>query len=504
MFLVLKSLSFGMFTILVSSDFSVIFLILILSAFLILSTCYSLIFTSLEGYAFPALNFSNTVNSMFTLLLLFFFLFSAKIEFDIVFFNIFFIWSFFSRFSLLFFLSAAFFVLYLSREYIIVKKVSFFEYDNILLFSIFGLILINFCQDLLLFYLAVELQSLCFYVLSTLRRHSEFCAEAGLKYWILGAFSSGLLLVSFGCFYSFLGSIHLEYFDKLNFFSNNSFLEFFALLFFTASLLFKLGAFPMHFWLCDVYDGSPLNITAFFSSAPKIVIFCFFLRVWFSVFSHILHSLSFFLLFSAFGSVCFASVAALYQRKIKRLLSYSTISHTGFLLLAIYCSSVDSVKSLLFYLFFYVLTNLIVFGSLFLSTFHNKQKKYLINWTSFLHRNLFVGILLALSFFSLAGIPPLAGFYSKLTVIFCLLSQNMVLIAVLIVIFSSIACFYYIKLLKIMSFTLVFDRTSSFWIGSGTKHIELFLSFAFSFISFFIFAPNFILNYVSLVALSLF
>lgn len=327
-----------------------------------------------------------------------------------------------------------------------------FEYDLIICFSILGLAVVNICDDFLTLYLAIELQSLCFYVLASFNKNSDSSAEAGVKYFILGAFSSGLLLFGFTLIYSFSGTFSFEAFERVNT-QTESTIAFCGCLLFSTALFFKLGAFPFHMWLCDVYDGSIINVTAFFSSVPKIILLGFFIKTTFICFSGELDFLRVMLLISGLGSICFASITALYQKRIKRLMAYSTVSHTGFLFLGMSCATIDSVKACAIYIVLYVLMTLALFSLLFLSGMRNDSQKYLINWTSLFERNFAAALAFALILCSVAGIPPLAGFYSKLCIMLCLLEKNMVYATIIITIFSSIACFYYIKLIKIFFFT---------------------------------------------------
>jgi NADH-quinone oxidoreductase subunit N len=221
----------------------------------------------------------------------------------------------------------------------------------------------------------------------------------------------------------------------------------------------------------------------------------------FVVFSGNLDYLNFLLVFSGLGSICFASVGALYQKRIKRLMAYSTISHTGFLLLGICCLTVDSVKACTIYIVLYIVMTMSLFGVLFLSGLQNTQQKYLINWTSMYERNFAIALAFAMLLYSAAGIPPMSGFYSKLCVLLCLLSKSYITITVIVAAFSSTACFYYIRLIKIFFFTS--DSKRSFWLGSGSKNIELFVSFALTIVTLFLVKPNLLLDCSAIVAIAL-
>ena len=473
---------------------------MIITSYLVVSTCYSVGFSGIQRLAFPTLNTSNTTNTMFVLLTLTISICFVDFDHSYSFSQGSFVCNFYTSFFQFVLLCSTLCFLYVSKEFVGVKKIVNFEYELIISFSILGLALINICDDFLTLYLAVELQSLCFYVLATFNKSSEYCAEAGVKYFVLGAFSSGLLLFGFTLFYASFGTISFESIERVNSLFH-CLMAFIGCLFFSTAVLFKLGSFPFHMWLCDVYDGSMINITAFFSTIPKVILLSFFIKVLFIVFSGNMEEFNFLLVTSGLGSICFASVAALYQKRIKRLMAYSTVSHTGFLVLGIFCSSVDSIKACTVYIILYILMTLTLFSLLFLSGINNAQQKYLINWTSLYERNFSVALAFALLLLSVAGIPPLAGFYSKLCILLCLLSKNHVLVTVVIAIFSSIACFYYIRLIKILFFTS--NSKTQFWFGNGTKNVESFISLSLTIIILFLIRPNLLLDSSIITAISL-
>lgn len=389
---------------------------------------------------------------------------------------------------------------YVSKEFVEIKKILSFEYDLIICFSLFGLILVNVCDDFLTLYLSIELQSLAFYTLAAFNRKSEYSAEASVKYFILGGFSSGLLLLGFALLYASFGSTNFEAIERTNFLIH-SLMVLSGCCFISVSILFKLGTFPFHNWLCDVYDGSITNVTAFFSVIPKVILLGFFIRVFFVVFSKNSDFLVYLLIFSGLGSICFASVCALYQKRIKRLMAYSTVSHTGFIILGFCCFSSDSVKACIIYISIYIVMTLMLFSFLFVSSRENNQQKHIINWTALFERNISAALAFALLLCSTAGIPPLAGFYSKLSILFCLLSKSQFSLVVVIAVFSSIGCFYYIRLVKIFFFAAT--NSTTFWFGRGTKNVEYFMAQALIFIVFFLARPSCLINTAMIAALSL-
>jgi NADH-quinone oxidoreductase subunit N len=228
-----------------------------------------------------------------------------------------------------------------------------------------------------MFYLAVELQSLSFYVLATFSRNSEYNAEAGIKYFILGALSSGFLLFGFSLIYISLGAVVFEDILKLNIFGD--FMTSWSLIFIAVALLFKIGAFPFHQWLCDVYEGVLVTVTAIFSVVPKAILFALFIRLSFMLFNSFTDKIELLILFSGLSSIGLASIAALYQKRLKRLLAYSAISHSGFILLAISCNSIESIKASVIYIIIYLIMTTALFGVIFLVLRTNNLPKFLIN-----------------------------------------------------------------------------------------------------------------------------
>jgi len=466
-----------------------------MGVYILFIICYSVTLSGFQRFAFPVLNASNTANTVFVLLTLLwispFFSIDSMISESC---------DFYTQVICITLLCSVGCFQYFSREFVKAKNFFNYEYDLLINFSILGLLVICYCNDFLTFYIAIELQSLCFYVLATFNKSSEFCAEAGLKYFVLGAFSSGLLLFGFTILYATLGSLSFDTIARID--SSIHFLiTLSGCIFFLSAMLFKMGAFPFHMWLCDIYDGTTINVTAFFAAVPKVVLLSFILRNTFLVFESNHTFLENLFSFAGLGSICFASVAALYQKRIKRLMAYSTISHTGFLLLGICCGTIDSIKACLLYITIYIMMTLCTFTLLFLSGFKNSQQKYIVNWTSLFERNFGFAIALTLLLYSMAGIPPLSGFYSKLSVLLCIIAQNYIGISVVVAFFSSVACFYYIRLVKVLFFT---SATKAFtWFGAGSKSMEFFISLCLSIVVFFLISPNMVLNYCSIAALSL-
>lgn len=473
---------------------------LLISFYLLGFISYAVFFNGLQTLAFPAL-----LNSM--LLFSTFIIFSSLLLYltcdlsllsdnsfgalDITLFD--------SAFSMILMLSVLFLQI-ICRKTLNRQGIYKYEYDLIMVFSILGLVLLNGCNDFLVFYLALELQSLGFYVLATFQRNSEYNAEAGLKYFVLGALSSGLLLFGFSLIYITYGSVYFEVITKLSIISENG-LALWGFIFVLVALFFKIGAFPFHQWLCDVYEGSFVTVTAFFSVAPKAIIFAIFIKLLYVFFFDFLYFSNLMIIFSGFLSISFASVTALYQKRVKRLLAYSAISHTGFILVALACNSLDAIKTAVIYISIYILMTISVFSVLFILLNNNKMPKFLINWASISKHNLMLALSFACILFSVAGIPPLSGFFSKLFVLGSLFFDGYLVLPALIAIFSSIGCFYYLRLIKMFFFS---DQNKTIiWTGNTSGRVEVFTSVLILFITFFFFNPDPLVDIGLLTSLSL-
>lgn len=266
----------------------------------------------------------------------------------------------------IFVLILVFFIFLLSVDYFKFEKFQIFEYASIILLSVLGMFILISSNDFIVLYLAVELQSFCFYILSALKRYSNLSIEASLKYFILGSFSSGILLFGISLIYGFFGTLSFNEINNIIFFSDIfASLDrniIFAMLFITVGILFKLGVVPFHFWLPDVYEGSPTIVTALFSIVTKFSFLVLFIKVYFFVFLKLSFVFNDIFLFLALLSTIFGSIMSLYQVKIKRLLAYSAISHMGFILMSLSLFSISGLQSFLMYVFIYTVMSLNIFS----------------------------------------------------------------------------------------------------------------------------------------------
>jgi len=393
-----------------------------------------------------------------------------------------------------------------SLRYLHEQRLNSYEYFILILFSLLGLLLLVSAYDLISLYLAIELQSLSFYVLASFKKNSAFSTEAGLKYFILGAFSSGLILFGSSLIYGFSGTTNFEDLARLlSGLSSSSFSVqaiFLGLSFLAAGLLFKLAAAPFHMWSPDVYEGAPTTVSTFFAVVPKIGIFAIFLRLFYGTFYDLLPYWQYILLWCALLSVIIGSFVAIRQKKIKRLLAYSAISHVGYLLIAFATGTVEGAQSLLFYLVVYMVTSITIWSVvLSVETLGTPQSKYNTSFQSMVSTNPILAITTALTLFSMAGVPPLAGFCAKLYVFLSAIESSLIFVSVLAILTSVIAAFYYIRVIKIMFF-----EKSRNWVfyKSMSQGASLTMGFGLMFIMFCFANPTLLLIITQQMALALF
>lgn len=397
--------------------------------------------------------------------------------------------------------------IFISFNYITIEVVIQYEYYLLLGLAFLGMFTIVSANDLVTMYLGVELQSLAFYILAAFKIYNNFSTEAGLKYFILGAFSSGLLLFGCSLIYGFTGTTNLQDLQLLfinNDIPNNLFSGILlGNIFLTVGILFKLGSGPFHMWLPDIYDGVPTTITAIFSIVPKIAIFSLFLRLSLKLFINNLFFWNQILIYSAIISIVIGTFGALYQIKIKKLLAYSAISHIGFLLIGFSSLNSLSLFAMFFYIIIYIIISLNIFGLiLVLRKQDNNLKFKKINEFIILFKsNKLLAINFCIILFSIAGIPPLVGFYSKFYIFVSAIKSEIYLVAIIAAIFSVIASLYYIRLIKLMFF-----KTFDYWtfLVEIPKKNSILISITFFFNILFFTYPEFIVIFLYNIILKLF
>ena len=343
-----------------------------------------------------------------------------------------------------------FFVLFSSKDYIKSNNIDKIEYPIIILASTLGMILMISSYDLIIFYLGLELQSLCLYILASFKRNDERSTEAGLKYFVLSALSSGLLLYGCSLVYGFTGSTNFEIISTNLNESNTG--AVFGIVFIIVGLAFKVSAVPFHMWTPDVYEGSPTSVTSFFALVPKIAAISVFIRFMYVPFLNMFSQWQTIIVFLSIASMILGAVAAIGQTNIKRLMAYSSIGHMGYALAGLATGTNLGIQSTIIYLTIYLVMNLGAFGCIFMMKRENVYYEN-INDLSGLSKN---HPMMALSFliilFSLAGIPPLAGFFAKFYVFVSVVEAKMYFLAVIGLVTTVISAFYYLRTKKIIYF----------------------------------------------------
>ncbi len=356
----------------------------------------------------------------------------------------------FSLYSKVLILISAFFILLISKRYITDIKNDKFEYPIIILLSILGMFIMVSSNDLILFYLGLELQSLSLYILASIDRDNIKSSEAGIKYFVLSALSSGLLLYGCSLIYGFSGSTNFEQIAIVSKDFNAG--TIFGMVFVLVGLAFKISAVPFHMWTPDVYQGSPTSVTSFFSVVPKIAGISIFIKFMYSPFQGLITEWQYILVFMSIASMILGAVAAMSQSNIKRLMAYSSIGHIGYAIAGIAAGSENGFKSTLVYISIYVVMNIGAFSCILLM---KRSGKYIedideLSGVSKNHPLLSLGLMIIL--FSLAGIPPLAGFFAKFYVFMAVIESQMYTLAIIGLVTTVVSAFYYIRIIKIMYF----------------------------------------------------
>jgi len=384
-------------------------------------------------YNFPIIDKEVFYQTLFILLCLFLILSNVKIE------------GFFSN---LLFLNdngaisiksivvlSSLFVLIIASRGIIFQNLNFFEFFIMFSLSVLALLLLVSSYDFVSAYLVIEMQALCFYVLASFRRNSAFSTEAGLKYFISGSFISCIFLFGCSLIYGALGTLNFNSLNLLLSFplvDDLIYVKYMVMvgcLFVFITLLFKVAAAPFHFWSPDVYEGAPLSSTVIFSILPKLVIFNFFIKC-ISAFSQIFYEFQGLFLVTGLLSIFVGTFFALSQKRLKRLVIYSSIAQVGFLVSALATNTVDGFVSIYFFLFIYIITSVLIWG--YITEFYSSQQEvnlfynkafspiFLSSLSNYLKVNKIGAFSLMIVFFSIAGIPPFSGFLSKILIIFVL------------------------------------------------------------------------------------
>jgi NADH-quinone oxidoreductase subunit N len=349
--------------------------------------------------------------------------------------------------------------LWLSGEFLSGPDNRKFEYPVLVLLATTGMLILISASDLIALYLGLELMSLALYVVASFDRDNVRSTEAGLKYFVLGALSSGMLLYGASLIYGFTGTVKFPGIAQAAASGGIGVVVGLVLLF--AGLCFKVSAVPFHMWTPDVYQGAPTPVTAFFASAPKVAAIAAFMRVAHSAFPSIATQWQQIIVFVAIASMVLGAFAAIGQRNIKRLMAYSSIGHMGFALIGLAAGTAEGVQGVLIYMAIYVAMTLGTFACIMSMRRDGKSVEDIADLSGLARTRPAEAFVLAMLMFSLAGIPPLAGFFAKYFVFLAAINAGMFTLAVLGVLASVVGCYYYLVIVKVMYFdepAPAFDR----------------------------------------------
>ncbi|MDH3761957.1 MAG: NADH-quinone oxidoreductase subunit NuoN [Gammaproteobacteria bacterium] len=341
-----------------------------------------------------------------------------------------------------------------SRDYLIDNDIYRGEYYVLGLFATLGMMVMISAHSFLLVYLGLELLSLSLYAMIAFNRNSLPASESAMKYFVLGAMASGLLLYGISIFYGVTGTLDINQLSAAvsSQFALHPVALGFALTFIVVGLSFKLGAVPFHMWLPDVYQGSPTSVTLFIGTAPKIAGFAMAIRLLVDGLGDLQVDWSQMLTALAIASMAVGNIIAIAQTNFKRMLAYSTISHVGFILLGILSATANGYASAMFYTITYAITAAVAFGVLLVLNRKGSEAENISDLCGLNDSNPWYAALLAIAMFSMAGVPPTVGFYAKLSVLQAVIQVDMVWLAVAAVLFSVIGLFYYLRVVKVMYF----------------------------------------------------
>ena len=357
----------------------------------------------------------------------------------------------FSNYFKILILLSTLFVLNSSKNFILDNKLDKFEYPIIILLSVLGMFFMVSANDLILFYLGLELQSLSLYILASIDRDNLRSTESGIKYFVLSALSSGLLLYGCSLLYGFTGSTNFELIESQLNRENTG--AIFAMVFILVGLAFKISAVPFHMWTPDVYEGAPTSITSYFAVVPKVAGLALLIKFMNVPFSNILLEWQTIIIFLSIASMILGAVAAMIQKNFKRLLAYSSIGHIGYALAGVATGAIAGYQSAIVYISIYVVMNIGAFSCLYLLKKDSQYKENINDLSGISKKHPLLAVSLLIILFSLAGVPPLGGFFAKFYVFVAVLEKEMYTLAIIGLLTTVMSAFYYLKIIK----TIYFD-----------------------------------------------
>ena len=359
----------------------------------------------------------------------------------------------FARFMKVLVLLGSILAIVMSLGYIRRERMERFEYPILILLATLGMMMMVSANDLISLYVGTELQSLSLYVVAAFKRDSLRSTEAGLKYFVLGALSSGMLLYGCSLIYGFTGTTNFQTLAEL--FAGGAQLSLgliIGLVFLIAGLAFKVSAVPFHMWTPDVYEGAPTPVTAFFAVAPKIAAMALLLRTIVAPFIELVGEWQQIIIFLSIASMLLGAFAAIGQSNIKRLMAYSSIGHVGFALIGLAAGTEEGVRGVLVYMAIYLAMNVGAFGVILCMRHKDSMVEGIDDLAGLSQSNPMMALAMAIFMLSLAGIPPLAGFFGKFYVFIAAINAELYGLAVIGVLASVVGAFYYLRIVKVMYF----------------------------------------------------
>ena len=387
------------------------------------------------------------------------------------------------------------FVLISSYKYTKIEKIFKIEYSILILCSILGMLVMISSYDLIVFYIGLELQSLSLYILAAFNRNQTKSSEAGLKYFILSALSSGLLLYGCSLIYGFSGSTNF-YLISENIHSSE-YGNVFGIVFILVGLAFKIAVVPFHMWAPDVYEGSPTSVTLFFAVVPKIAALTVFIRFLYVPFVNLIDQWQMIIIFLSLASMIFGAVSAIGQKNLKRLIAYSSIGHMGYALAGLAVGTNSGIQSSIIYISIYLIMNLGIFCCLFMMKRKDKFFDNLEDLSGLSKNHPIISLSLLILLFSLAGIPPMAGFFAKFYIFMSVIEQSMYFLAIVGLLSTVISAFYYLRIIKI----IYFDPPKEQYDQDHNFGLKISLTIATLLILFYFVYPSGLINLVSKINL---
>ena len=358
----------------------------------------------------------------------------------------------FARFMKVLTLGGSIVTLIMSVGFAKAEKFDKFEYPVLIMLATLGMMLMVSANDMIALYLGLELQSLSLYVVAAINRDSVRSTEAGLKYFVLGALSSGMLLYGISLVYGYTGSTGFDEIARALAGSERQLGLVFGLVFVLAGLAFKISAVPFHMWTPDVYEGAPTPVTAFFAAAPKMAAMALLVRVTVGAFEPIAPDWQQIVVFISIASMVLGAFAAIGQRNIKRLMAYSSIGHMGYALVGLAANTEAGVRGVAIYMLIYLVMTLGTFAFILAMRRRDGNVEQIDDLAGLSSTNPMMATILTILMFSLAGIPPLAGFWGKWYVFLAAINANLYALAVIGVLASVVGAYYYLRIIKLMWF----------------------------------------------------